>query len=88
MQENQDMIQSCIDHIKTAVDVDAWAAELAEKALRHYGKKAVWEKSKKYKGMYRCSACHNCYIAPEWVYEDKWCYCPACGAIMEKPKGE
>lgn len=27
-------IQSCIDHIKTAVDVDPWAAEMAEKALK------------------------------------------------------
>lgn len=26
-------IQSAIDHIKTAVDVDPWAAETAEKAL-------------------------------------------------------
>lgn len=29
-------IQSCIDHIKTAIDIDPWAAELAEKALRQY----------------------------------------------------
>ena len=29
-------IQSCIDHIKTSVDIDPWAAELAEKALRQY----------------------------------------------------
>jgi len=27
-------IQSCIDHIKTAVDVDPWAADMAEKALK------------------------------------------------------
>ena len=29
-------IQSCIDHIKTSIDIDPWAAELAEKALRQY----------------------------------------------------
>lgn len=27
-------IKSCIDHIKTAVDVDPWAADMAEKALK------------------------------------------------------
>lgn len=27
-------IQSAIDHIKTAVDVDPWAADTAEKALK------------------------------------------------------
>lgn len=29
-------IQSAIDHIKTAVDVDPWAADMAEKALMQY----------------------------------------------------
>ena len=27
-------IQCAIDHIKTAVDVDPWAADMAEKALK------------------------------------------------------
>ena len=27
-------IQSCIDHIKKAIDVDLWAAEMVEKALK------------------------------------------------------
>lgn len=27
-------IQSAIDHIKTAIDVDPWAADMAEKALK------------------------------------------------------
>lgn len=31
-----DRIQSCIDHIKTSVDVDPWAVEIAEKALEFY----------------------------------------------------
>lgn len=88
MQENQDMIQSCIDHIKTASDVDPWAAELAEKAIRHYGKKAVWEKSERYRGFFVCSSCKDCFIESQWVDELKWNYCPQCGAKIEKPKGD
>ena len=52
-----DRIQSCIEHIKTAVDVDPWAAELAEKALRLYGEHTC--KSCKWRSDAFTSACTN-----------------------------
>lgn len=33
MNEEASKIQSCIDHIKTAVDVDPWAKELCEQIM-------------------------------------------------------
>jgi len=40
-------IQSAIDHIKTAVDVDPWAADMAVKALIQY------------RDIVTCSECRN-----------------------------
>lgn len=46
-------VQSLIDHIKTAVDVDPWAKEMAEKLLKE--KEAV--KPEWYRGKPYCGAC-------------------------------
>ena len=33
MKKDKSRIQSCVDHINTAVDVDPWAKEMAEELL-------------------------------------------------------
>lgn len=73
-------IQSCIDHIKNAVDVDPWAAELAEKALRHYGKSGDWttKRTQEHDGEWYCDQCGY-----EPIGFDTFKYCPQCGAKME-----
>ena len=52
-------ITSCIDHINTAVDVDPWARELAEQALRY-----MLFMSRQH----NCNNCgvKDCSIRPEW----------------------
>ena len=52
-------INSCIDHINTAVDVDPWAQELAEQALRYM----LFMSSQ-----HNCNDCgaKDCGIRPEW----------------------
>jgi len=35
-QKENDLIESCIAHILTSIDIDEWAAKIAEKALREY----------------------------------------------------
>lgn len=70
-------IQSAIDHIKIAVDVDPWAADMAEKAL----KKEIpqkWEYDRP--GHWRCPACGT-YIGLS-VYLTK--YCLNCGQRLER----
>ena len=69
-------IQSCIDHIKTAVDVDPWAADMAEKAL----KKEIprkWEYDRP--GHWRCPACG--IMMGRNIYYNKYCY--NCGHRCE-----
>ena len=75
MKEYKVPIQSLIDHIKTAVDVDPWAKEMAEELLKE--QEAVepilkcegW--NKKYND-YVCPRCDN-----NVVYEQN--YCSECG---------
>lgn len=42
-----------------------------------------WIASDKYKGYMVCSNCTDAYVAPAWLDEGKWRYCPACGARMD-----
>lgn len=42
-----------------------------------------WVKSDKYKGFLCCSACSDCYVLPGWLNNDKWSFCPHCGAKMD-----
>ena len=42
-----------------------------------------WEESPTLYGVVRCSVCHDCYIYAEWVTENRWNYCPNCGAKMD-----
>lgn len=49
---------------------------------------ARWIASDKYKGFLTCSNCTDTYVAPEWLKEAKWRYCPQCGARMDETEGE
>lgn len=71
-------IQSAIDHIKTAVDVDPWAADMAEKAL----KKQIpmkWEYDRP--GYWNCPNCRHTVMGRSVIYFYKYCY--NCGQRCE-----
>lgn len=68
-------IQSAIDHIKTAVDVDSWAADMAEKALEKRIPKPV--KQQMGVGSHLMGKCPNCYHI--LMQEDHPAYCGMCG---------
>lgn len=69
-------IQSCIDHIKTAVDVDPWAAEIAEKALKkEIPQKWVYVSH----GHWKCPNCHTVMGLVMYFYK----YCYNCGQRCE-----
>ena len=77
-----DRIQRCIDHIKTALDVDPWAAELAETALKMYRLRGEWIPvlngiDDDTNPAYGCSVCGS-------MYHFRTNYCPWCGAAMNK----
>ena len=65
-----DRIQSCIDHIKTSVDVDPWAMQMVEEIL----KKSIPQKVK-------IITHTDGWIWPVW-YE---CRCPVCNAEFDNP---
>ncbi len=76
MKEYRVPIQSLIDHIKTATDVDPWAKEMAEELLKE--QEAVkpktddaWPSSIKV-----CGVCGTCLFA---VGDYKPKYCSECG---------
>ncbi len=43
---------------------------------------ARWEPSPFMPGYVRCSGCHNCHVADDWLDGKKWKRCPECGAHM------
>ena len=73
MKEYKVPVQSLIDHIKTAVDVDPWAKEMAEKLLKE--QEAVKPKIDAFGHPY----CPKCKIL---VYET-WKFCPHCGQAVK-----
>ena len=75
MKEYKVPLQSLIDHIKTATDVDPWAMEMAEKLLK---KQEPTEPIHKNAGDF-CGRCDS-YIR----WSDK--YCPECGARVMRGK--
>ena len=64
-------IQSCIDHIKTSVDIDPWAAELAEKALRQYEPRVMTLDEVKYSSDPVWLEWRNGYIKPAFLHSDQ-----------------
>ena len=73
-------IQSLIDHIKTASDVDPWAKEMAEELLEKHksvdfeleGGGTVW--------WYVCGECHG-------IVSDDDLFCKHCGRPFKKDMG-
>lgn len=42
-----------------------------------------WEPHPRHPGFDRCSVCCNCIIVDDWADNEKWNYCPNCGAKMD-----
>lgn len=85
MKENKVPIQSLIDHIKTAIDVDPWAKEMAEELLKEQRKKGHWIEKEDYNmdTYYDCSVCGESWTTIEGTpWENGMNYCPHCGADM------
>ena len=69
MKEWKVPIQSLIDHIKTAIDVDDWAKEMTEELLKEH--EAVEPKVSSTEQ--RCGNCNKV------IEMDGWIACPWCG---------
>ena len=66
-------VQSLIDHIKTATDVDPWAKEMAEELLKE--REAVEPKVSS--SEQRCGNCNKV------IEMDGWKSCPWCGKRID-----
>lgn len=71
--EHKVPIQSLIDHIKSAVDVDPWAQEMAEKLLKKHIEKGPVTDSQL---NFRCPDCNA-------VLDGFGGFCPACGQAIK-----
>lgn len=73
MSEYKVPVQSLIDHIKTAVDVDPWAKEMAERLLKEQEPASpTWEQGKAY-----CEKCGQ--KLPRKKADREINYCSYCG---------
>lgn len=71
-------VQSLIDHIKTAVDVDPWAKEMAEELLKKQEPKEIKWIDHLYRfndTRFECGSCHR----TSWKNTT---FCPWCGLKM------
>ena len=82
MTEHKVPIQSLIDHIKTAVDVDPWAKEMAEELLKK--QEAVEPTINEYGKAY-CICGENVGVFPnnKNLPSVLLKYCPECGRRMK-----
>jgi exosome complex RNA-binding protein Csl4 len=74
-------VQSLIDHIKTAIDVDPWAKEMAEELLKKHEQKQVdiYGKEDWYGFVCVCPDCQS-----EWMGDkDNTHFCPNCGRAVK-----
>jgi hypothetical protein len=95
MKEWKVPIQSLINHIKTAIDVDDWAKEMAEDLLKDQEAEAKWIYGEDKTGVdgWRCSECD--FFEP-WFYEFTddidfirfYGHCPKCGRRMTSYTGK
>lgn len=80
-------VQSLIDHIKTAIDVDPWAKEMVEELLKEKeAKTGKWIEQEDYNldTYYDCSVCGESWSTVEGTpWQNGMNYCPNCGAKME-----
>ena len=72
-------IRSAIDHIRTAVDVDEWAMEIAVDAMEKQIPKKVMGKEYGIDG-YAVVPCGNC---GEELDNLMWYFCPWCGQKID-----
>ena len=84
MAEHRVPVQSLIDHIKTACDVDPWAKEMAKDMLMKFIPRdpecKIYEFSDdpgKYLKCYACSVCHKDIESTEQLY------CSHCGQAVK-----
>ena len=75
MTNDTDRIQNAIRHIKTAVDVDPWAVEIAVQAMEKQVPMKIGSKVIDYMGRVK-PECGNC---GEIVEDSMWSYCLWCG---------
>ncbi len=79
MKDHKVPVQSLIDHIKTAIDVDDWAKEMAEELLKE--QETTFEKDGHH---VRCLNCGEC-----WCDSDRegdqfpMNFCPNCGRLVK-----
>lgn len=89
MKEYKVPVQSLIDHIKTAADVDPWAKEMAEELLTKQDAEWIeYPECLAYDGAYSdshivCSACKHVFSTMDNCTEE-FDYCPHCGAKMKQ----
>ena len=70
-----DRIQNAIRHIKTSVDIDSWAMEIAVEAMEKQVPQELGSNVLDYLGRAR-PECGNC---GEVIEDAMWDYCPWCG---------
>ena len=84
MNKQDDRIQCAIDLIKTAIDVDPWAKEIAVEAMEKQRTKKPWVSSDGYwdgvpvYDIFKCPACGR--LIDDW--EEKPHHC-ICGQALE-----
>lgn len=88
-------VQSLIDHIKTAIDVDPWAKEMVETMLKEREAEGKWIYGEDETGVdgWHCSECN--FFEP-WFYEFTddidfirfYGFCPRCGRKMTSYTGK
>ena len=75
-------VQSLIDHIKTAIDVDPWAKEMAEELLKNKKPRLAvkkWHKNQLgYYSRNHCPKCDHEIEKPTFISKDT-SYCQYCG---------
>lgn len=77
-------VQSLIDHIKTATDVDPWAKEMAEELLKEREAKSVLSnrvcEAEPFRYV-RKGFCPKCHQEMEWLFNRK--HCGFCGQEVQ-----
>ena len=78
-----DRIQCAIRHIKTSVDIDPWAMEIAVEAM----KKQIPMKVKVTTSTKRCAVCNRQLSGIGNIHSERK-YCQKCGQAIDWTEGE
>lgn len=73
--QEKDRIECAINHIKTAVDIDPWAAKIAVDSMEKQIPKPIIIEN----GFIKCTGCGR-YIRLPFI--DKYNNCPECGQAI------